>query len=602
VVGLFGPFVFGYPGLSIEGSYISVPLLTAPVVYWFISNRDFTNIPQSTLPLRGTIALYVILWSGATLTVTLYERSFYYYGLIGMCFTLVFWQIFHYRDRRPLRVTVLLEIALSFLNVVYGVTLQYYFYVGGTDPLAHAYYIRKLLEVNQITEAFAKYESFPLHHLLVGSINLIGGSTFPTRKWNVLFVGIVGVVGLLFTYVLVERLFEDWRYAATTTVLLAINPFYIYYMMRAIPRSVMTVFTIFIFLTTLRIGRRWWVVSTITVIVLIIYHTVSIPFVVAILLLSLLTQLVFAERQYTSKTTGMLFLIGIGTIAYWTFNAEFIFLALISAIISSPVNVPASGISFGSVGVLEELWNDLQFAVVILFSILGGVWSLKRTRLTRNATAVVLVGTVLIALTFPGPLGFIERLEMLELRRWSEYTVPLVSVAAGTGLLTLYDRIEGSTARNVLLAGLLVTSGLSVSNDLTTPENPIMEVPSHSPYLERSEIEAAHFAVERTNGEVMADYVSYRYLQWSDYSNRPHIMEVSREGEIQTNPRVDTILFRAAERDRNGLWIYPVTDDGFRYKPRWRGGGILEFYPKSGVDKPMRRACVYDNGKAAIYT
>ena len=601
VAGLLAPIAVGFPDLAIKGSYISIPLILVSIVYLFISQMEEQTRVETTVLLRGSVSLYLFIWSCATIVVVFFTRSVLYYSLIATCFTVIIWQIFHHEESKPLWIAVLIETAALFLNIVYTVTLNYHFYVGGTDPLAHVYIIKVLLDAGEITNAFNVYKSFPLHHLLVGSLNLVGGSHLPSRKWNVLFVGLVGVLGLIFIFLAVRRIIKDWRYAATATALLATNSYYIYYMTRAIPRSVMTVFTVFILFVTLQSGRRWQLLTAFLIVALIMYHTVSVPFVVLIFGALLLSQLVFAHRRQATTTVQTIFFIGIGTVAYWVFNAEEIVLAVLSGFIGASVEAPGGGASFDSINILKQLWNNLQFVSTIFLAILGGLWSLREEELNWEATAVILTGTALISLTFPGSLGFIERLNALELRRWSEYTTPIVAIAASVGVVNLYDRLDSSQIRTFFLAVLFITGGLSVSNTLVTPENPTVEEPGHTPYLEKSEIDATQFAAQNSDGEVMADYVSYRYIQWSEYPDKPHIMEISATNDIKTGPQVDLVVIREQELRERGLIIYPLGNTSFIHKPRWRGGGVLELYPNVQINESKNHQQIYDNEKSVIY-
>ncbi|MFC7071773.1 hypothetical protein ACFQJ7_10020 [Halovenus rubra] len=600
VVGLLGPVAFGSPNLAIKGSYISVPLILAAVLYLSISRSEKKSGIKTRLPLRSSVSVYLIFWACAVLVAVVFVRSLIYYSLIAACSTLIIWQIFCHEETIALKLGVLFEASILFLNIIYTVTLKYYFYVGGTDPLAHAYLVESLLNTTEITNAFDIYESFPLYHIMVSSLSLAGGSYLPPRKWNVLFVGLVGVLGIFFIFLTVRWILTDWRYAAVATALLAINSIYIYYMIRAIPRSVMTVFTAFIIFSTLHSSRRLQLLIAFPIIVLVMYHTATVPYILSILCLLLLLQLVFSHRDQATNTGRVIFFLGIGAISYWAFYAEELLLAFFSVLISTSVEAPGGGVSFNSDTIVANLWNNLQYVGVISLAILGGIWSLREDELNWEGLTVILAGTILVALTFPGPLQFIEQLESLELRRWSEYTIPLVSIAASFGTIELYDRLDSSQMRVVFFTFLLVTAGLSVSNTLVAPENPIVEEPRHTPYLEKSEVDATVFAAQNSKNGVMADYVSFRYLQWSNYADKPHIMEVSSTNEIQTGPQTGLVIIRQQELRKSGLKVYPLGENSFTYKPTWRGGGVLELYPDVQMDSSAHNQ-IYDNGINVIY-
>lgn len=81
------------------------------------------------------IVFFLFLYELSLLTLHGFElRIIPYYGLVAIMGTLILAQILFFRSTTRIQnVTIIFQIIMLFLNIVWGVTLKYYFFIGRTD-------------------------------------------------------------------------------------------------------------------------------------------------------------------------------------------------------------------------------------------------------------------------------------------------------------------------------------------------------------------------------------------------------------------------------------------------------------------------------------
>ena len=130
MAGLLIPVLIGKPRLSLLGTYLAIPLLLAPFVYFrthnnsMIINIHFHNKRYFKL---CTILFLVISIISISILCKYPIRTMAYYFLISILATILLIQILLFNLSRNNIIIILIEISLLLINIIWGVTFKYYF-------------------------------------------------------------------------------------------------------------------------------------------------------------------------------------------------------------------------------------------------------------------------------------------------------------------------------------------------------------------------------------------------------------------------------------------------------------------------------------------
>ncbi|MDD1653065.1 MAG: hypothetical protein LUQ64_00825, partial [Methanomicrobiales archaeon] len=174
LLGLTVPLLLGKPALTILGSYLAIPMLCAPFLFLrteTTSDGAGASSGEGHLsPREHRLFSLILLAFSVLFTLSLLSlvsspvRQVSYYLLVtgmGLCILLEILLFLPSGHRIPL---ILAQTGILYLNLVWGVTLKYYFYIGRTDPIGHAWLVDNLLRDGHVTAIFTEYQQFPLWH------------------------------------------------------------------------------------------------------------------------------------------------------------------------------------------------------------------------------------------------------------------------------------------------------------------------------------------------------------------------------------------------------------------------------------------------------
>jgi len=109
---------------------------------------------------------------------------------------------------------------------------------------------------------------------------------------------------------------------------------------------------------------------------------------------------------------------------------------------------------------------------------------------------------------------------------------------------------------------------LTVSNDFTASDNPIIKRPFYTFYLYENEVIALDRLAVLTRGYIMSDFIACKYLANGNWSKRSHILEVdAKRNEFLKNGVDNIILIRNKELTKRPLMLYTSSDGEFHFKP-----------------------------------
>lgn len=579
VTGLIGPLLLGRPELVLLATYASVPLLVAALLS-VSSLTQTAGLPGiDANEFRLSVAVFLFLQGISIYLLGVASvRPLVYYVLVAVMSTLIFGQILTLVSaaRSPV---ILAEIGAVLLNVAWGVTFKYHYFFGRTDVFPHAWYVERVVATGSIPGEMGVYQQHPLWHVF-GAIEL-GVLDLPLEPRFALFFanGLTFLVAVIAIYALTRAVFSDRlplneveRLALTAALLTALNSFVILYAMYSIPRSVTSVLGLLVIFAVLRKGYRYSGLFVFLTIGIAAYHTVSIPFILVVLVTLYLIQFVLGTHRVI-RLSELAAMAGI-QLVYWVGIARTTFGRIKRNLF---LRGDLAGEAGPSLDPVSELVNYLSFSALILLTAYGALVTLADRDVSPAGRLLVLGGLLLAAISFPGPLQLIGAVESFNLLRMGQYTYPLLAIAGAVGLLALArGSLPTRSTSNRLFLGLavllvLTTGFFAVSNDFVASDNPLVERESfYTFYLTEAETTGFDTLASLTPGFLHSDQVTCKRISNGPYPDTCHILEANLDSStlLQDSHR-DVFLVRTTELDERALTVYPTPS--FERRPSYLG-------------------------------
>jgi len=433
-------------------------------------------------------------------------RSAPYYIVIAVLATVILIQILQKQSRATVML-ILLQIMLLTLNLIWGVTLKYYFYFGNTDIFDHTYLMNSLLATGHISDIFGVYEPFPLWHIMCNYIYLFTGLNLPQNTISSIFGGIIWFFLIPSIYVVTLKLFKNKNISLLSSLIAFFYPILVFYGMYSIPRTACSFFFIILFLLLLgRNNLSKFFLALVITLAIVVYHTVSIPYILIILLMYYILYLIFVRSEKRSPVTYVYLILDVAiTLGYWVLNAHIIINTLIDDIILAS---PSGSFTKSIYSLpLNELFNYLQYSPTILFVILGTLVILGSRKFGNDVKILSITALLLIPVAFPGPLMLINKLAgNFNFERFQEYTFLFIGLVSTIGFYSLYVRSR-KIIKYVLIGLFLVWVLLSISNDLVAQDNPLVKRRFYTDYLSYQETTDMNFVynIKDNNSSFLSD-------------------------------------------------------------------------------------------------
>ncbi|MDW7731745.1 MAG: hypothetical protein SCH66_04865 [Methanolobus sp.] len=603
-VGLIIPFLIGQLNLTLLGTYLAVPMLLAPLVY-AVQNRNTGYLPEMKEEyFKLFLSAYFIFFSISLVLLKVNQiRPYSYYAVIAIMALTILMQILFFKSSQKRSWIILFQIMILMLDVIWGVSLNYFFFIERTDAFFHSWMIEILVEGGRITDAFDLYSAFPLWHILGASIFMVTSLDISAYKIMYLTNGIIYAFIPPAAYLLSNKIFKEEKLALITALLVAIYPEILKYGLAAIARSTISFIEILLVLTLLynRNTRKTFLALLLTV-AIIAYHTASIPFVIAILgLLFILEKIYSVSKDQKVTDFDYLSFAVAATFGYWIYISVDIFTQVIRNVMATA----PSGISTESIltAPLQELFNYLQYSPILFFVLIGTLEAMKRENISESAKMMCLMGLLATAVSFPGPGFLISKLgEHLNIERFGEYTFLFIVIAAAFGFYTTYMRSK-KNAKRIMIVLFICMAFLSVSNDFVASDNPIVKRPFYTFYLTEEEVDGFDHIGSFSEGRVMVDFVTHRYMETSSYIEKVNILEVDpNEKEFLRSNNTETILIRTGELSKRPLKLATIKDGQFIANPTMES--LLEYYYPEDTelwDSLNKYNKIYESGNIVTY-
>lgn len=603
--GEIASYALGLTDLAILGLYIAIPMLAAGLIYLEHPTPTVSESLDSSLNFKIPLTAFSILYALSVCLLILSDvRPLSYFLTIATLASLLFVEIAAFNQLRHRVALILAQMVLLSLNIVWGVTLKYFFFVGGTDTIVHAWFIQNLVETPMISHnTLGIYEWFPLWHLLNYFLYELLGLNIAARKVMFITNGFVYAVVILSTFSVVKR-FTRVRTALFAALLLFLNLFFIYYGMYSIARGVMPLFiNLALLLVFSKFQEREVTIFAIFTAGIIVYHTASVPFILLIFGMFYVLQRVYSTEKGWRITLPSLVVIAVGALAYWMFVGTRIFAKIALLAVSSAPSGAQSPISGAGIPISEVI-NFLSFSPIAFLAFLGVLWGLSNNHYSTGLKVLLIMGIVSIGVTFPGPIYLLDRfLTNFNFPRIGTYTLLFVTIPAAVGLATFHRSWRGPAATLGLALLVFSAAFLGVSNDYVAKDNPAVEREAvNTFYLSEQEIQSMDTLNKYSNGYIFSDYILHRYALASPYANRAHILEVNRDGnQILTQQRSDLVVIREGELQRRHLKMYSTSSDMFEERPNWQYQLEVHSASSPALRSLSMRSVVYQSGEVAAY-
>lgn len=561
VIGVVTPLALGMWNFSILGLYLAIPMLLAPVVVrsyrskpggrtCFLHRLDW-RIP-STL-------IHVLVGVLAYMTATNPVRPTGFYVGFATIYGLLFLLVASTEPKTASRAIGLYHCCLTLLVSIYSVTLNYDYFIGRTDLPAHVGMMVSMYETGRMPEAWQAYESFPLWHVYTASSYALSGGLVDPHTTMVVLSGLVFAAGVTMMYALTRQVYPNETVAMFSCVVLIAIPDYIFYGMYAISRSIASVlFIVLLFVLVRRSSTRMKALSVVFVLAIVLYHPVTIPFVLVILSILYVVERGFALETFAVDTPVIVVAGGITSI-YWLYGAEFLSSYVIDRLVEAIAGlfVDTATAETAPSGVLLAPWREVANYIpqtfLVFFALLGFLFWFERRHVAASMfTAFTAVTVLLIPLMVPGPTLLVDSLADVNVSRFAHYGYMFLALTGGYGLYVLVRR-GGFRVFVAVLLLLSCFSFVAVSNDFVASDNPLVERQFYTFYLTEQERESFDRLDEVHQGSLSSDHITCRYyievLQSSCSS-------LAVEDESVLHADHDGILVREGELERRPLQVY----------------------------------------------
>ncbi len=578
IAGLAVPLALGMDTFAILGSYMAIPMFFSPFIYKTYCHNSATPLQLEKKLFLLSLNLFIFIYFiSLVLLGTSEMRPYAYYVLVAIMAALILFDILFFDVNRIMLIVILIQIMVLVLNMIWGVNLNYFFFIGRTDSTGHAWLIENLIKYGRVTDVFEFYKPFPLWHILVTSFYVITGIQIPVHRAMFFINGIIYSFMVPVVYFISLYIFKNKKIALLSSLFLVIYSDIIFYGMYSISRSVVSFLEVLLILLLLkRDSPERAFLCIVTVFSLIIFHTASMPFIIVIFLLIWILQRIYGiGTKDLFFTNYLLLLMIVSTVFYWMFFAQDLFRAIISSLLGSVPTGTATGavIEFP----LNELFNYLQYSPILFFALVGTLFALQSNNNLKISKIFLLVGLLMVPVTFPGPSLLISKLATnFNLARFGEYSFLFILIAAALGFGTLFFRTKkyGKLLLIILFASMSI---LSVSNDFVASDNPLVKRPFYTFYLTEEEVACISHFSNTTEGYLMSDFVIAKFISNSPLDIREHILEVDAENmTFLRNNSQDLILIRKSELDKRPLNLYASESGKFALDPNT--GSSCKYY------------------------
>ena len=478
----------------------------------------------TTLNKSLLIKLYfiVFIWSVLYLVLTS-DRSEIYISLLLLLYLIIFVQIF---SRNISSSIILIEIAASMLNFIYGVTFVYPLYFGNTDILPHIHLAEIIAESGRLLpESMFLYSKFPLYHVLVAISTHITNMDLIDSLF--LVTAPVFVIVLLFVYMLFYLVTNNKQISLLSCLVYSWSSVILFHGTYMVTRVLAFVFFMILFYLYYRVNSTHSATNVyfkffilLSVLSIVLSHQVSAAQISILLILFLLCEYLGQDLGYASVTSVLYF--NVFFISYWIFEAydftsEIIGPRLRSLITNGLIVQYNANSFFQNENLLYLLLSNLDVYISFIFALIGVKYLILYQR-SKSKAAFGLFSLACFMFYFPSPLKlFWNTMDLLQFDRLTLFVVPFIYLSVGIGIYIVIKSLFTNRSKTLCYLAIflipLLFSFFSITNSNTNSNFMSDDGPRN--YFIQPEIYGFNYLDTYASSEsyVFSDYFSQRYLR-----------------------------------------------------------------------------------------
>lgn len=517
-------FAAGKLAYALRGLFTGIPAILSCLFILFIYKKDVSLHDIDVYPPLSTKSLtylFGIFYISSLVVLLLSEGSrppYYFIFILGLYLS-VFLQIFSKKVNPPL---ILAETFLIAINLIYSVTLNYDFYFGTTDILPHIF----LSEVTAISgrtipTSLSDYAYFPLYHVLIAETSEL--LNISTKNSLFLVTAPIYAITIIFLYYLFNYITNNRQISLLSCVLFSVSSVVLYYGVNVITRTM--AFIMFIVLLYLVYSVNFKkdklslkALSVIVAVFLTLVHNVSLPQLVLLLIILLISEYIIGNGSYISKP--FFILLNVIFTSYWFFIA-YIFVQRSLAPRLQSQFLDSIVLTAGGAEVLQEslinLVGLLDKSIFLFFALIGISFLLKNY---RNNYASVLGLFALLTLIFyvPNPLNTIWQFKVLfRVDRFMLFVSPFMAFVMGYGLYIFWNYMSKYSPRKVnsaTIVVLLFSTFVLVSSIYSIGDSDFLGQGARHEYFTSEELSGFEhiFKYVPIDSSIYTDYYSSRFF------------------------------------------------------------------------------------------
>ena len=512
------------------------------------------------------IKLYFIIfiWSVLYLVLTS-DRSEIYISLLLLLYLIMFVQIF---SRNISSSIILIEIAASMLNFIYGVTFVYPLYFGNTDILPHIRLAGIIAESGRLLpESMFLYSKFPLYHVLVAisahitNMDLIDSLFLVTAP--------VFVIVLLFVYMLFYLVTNNKQISLLSCLVYSWSSVILFHGTYMVTRVLAFVFFMILFYLYYRVNSTHSATSIyfkffilLSVLSIVLSHQVSSAQISILLILFLLCEYLGQDLGYVSVTSVLYF--NVFFISYWIFEAYDFTSQVIGprlrSLMTTDLIVQYNANSFfQNENLLYLLLSNLDVYISFIFALIGVKYLILYQR-SKSKAAFGLFSLVCFIFYFPSPLKLLwNTMNLLQFDRLTLFVVPFISLSVGIGIYIVIKYLFTNRSKKLCYLAIflipLLFSFFSITNSNTNSN--FMSDDGPRSYFIQPEIYGFNYLDTYASSEsyVFSDYFSQRYLRSLTSKNYLCFNHLNSSEIDSTNYSRNYFYIRDEAFEKDGLYF-----------------------------------------------
>ncbi|EMA08264.1 hypothetical protein C438_00445 [Haloferax denitrificans ATCC 35960] len=524
-------------------------------------------------------------------------RSILFYAPVSAAILLVVFQIIYHDFNQRYSFVVLLQQSAIILLLAWSVNIDHALYFGGTDLLAHRWYTQSLLSAHHVNENLGQYSGFPLFHILVSSLITVINSN---SIIDIMFLasGII-YISLPLSVFLFSSKFFGKKISLLASLCSVLFPFYIYYGQYAIPRSIIPIFFIQSIWLWESKERDKHLIGLLYLVAITLFHASSGPFILVTIvgyigfrLIDVRSRNRAAVSGYAVYTASLLLLV----VTHWIF-VEISLITSITSLLSTVGATGSTGLSSQATSRLNPL-NNFYWAFWIFFGLIGTYFAREYSQ-KKYGWPLVLFGASLMAVGIPGPLTSIGVFDSLNFDRWGLYSGVFIAISTSVGIIGMFRKTAGAK-RALLLVGIGLFIFSQIANPLVASGDPLFGDQKEK-HFSKSELNTLRFTLTKSSDPVVVDYLTGRYIRFTEYSQRRYLLQVdATDRGIVCPPMQSKLVIRSEDLKTSGISVRPSVTGEFSYT---RGGTTFaNFNPDiSTWNELEKKSKIYTTGATDVY-